>query len=299
MANREIPTSISEWRRNRPADPREAKDWPEGALRETTFTRRPETPIEALLETTPGETPETSTQEIAELREAIIDAIDDLPPRLRFVIDALNSERLSLQQLARRMNISKTHAHRLREQAYEMMREALAHNTHVRRRLSMDPQNWQEAALAVVTELEPTGDRADDELNTIIATCMAELVHRFNTDPDAQQPETYQRQARAMGRAASGWLANHGCWNTDDIHALLCRKQRDYGHGNINAFGARGVIVRLNDKIERMRNLTFRNVNPSNESLIDTYDDIVGYCTIIMMLANNTFNLEYQYEYQG
>lgn len=296
MAKREIPTPISEWRRNAPADPLEAKDWPEGAVRETTFTRRPETPIEALLEATPGETPETSLQEIAELRDVVIDAIEQLPDRLRFVVDAINSERLSLHQLARRMGISKTHAHRLREQAFAELRAALSTHPIIRRRMNMKPETWQHAALDALSQLCPMDPSADDELNERIRTAMSDMRSRFHYEQARTDLDLFYMPAVRLGRAAAGWLDNHACWDLDSMHALLCRKQRDYGHGNINAFGAHGVVVRLSDKVERMHNLTLRNLLPSNETLIDTYDDLVGYAAILIMLANDTFNLEYHYE---
>ena len=291
MSRREIPTPISEWRRHTPADPLEAKDWPKGTLRETTFTRRPETALQALLETAPGETPEISVEELEGIQTAVIDAIERLEPRLRFVVDAINSERLSLAQLGRRMGISKTHAHRLREQAFAALRAELEHNIHVRRRLNMTPENWQDAAFDALWVLAPSGDHTDVDLNTRIATAMTDLRTRFHFDGD--DLSLYQAPAIKIGRAAAGWLANRGCWDIDSMHALLCRKQADYGHGNINAFGAKGVIVRLSDKVERMHNLTLNGTVPFNESMIDTYDDIVGYATIMLMLVNNTFNLEY------
>lgn len=37
---------------------------------------------------------------------------------------------------------------------------------------------------------------------------------------------------------------------------LLDRKQQDYGPNNISAFGLFGVVVRLNDKVERFKNLS-------------------------------------------
>ncbi|MCY0865420.1 MAG: helix-turn-helix transcriptional regulator [Sulfobacillus sp.] len=39
--------------------------------------------------------------------------------------------------------------------------------------------------------------------------------------------------------------------------ALMVRKQQDYGPGNINAFGELGLVVRLSDKIERLKHLLF------------------------------------------
>lgn len=64
---------------------------------------------------------------------------------------------------------------------------------------------------------------------------------------------------------------------------LLDRKHVDYGPGNISSFGEFGVMVRLSDKIERLKNLS-RMENPKNESVEDTYQDIANYAIIALML---------------
>jgi hypothetical protein len=63
-------------------------------------------------------------------------------------------------------------------------------------------------------------------------------------------------------------------------------KRQDYGSGNISAFGEFGVIVRLNDKMERLKNL---NKMPSvkNESIEDTYQDIANYAVIALLIRRN------------
>jgi hypothetical protein len=76
----------------------------------------------------------------------------------------------------------------------------------------------------------------------------------------------------------------------DSIHELLCSKQADYGHDNILAFGDIGICVRMSDKIARIKNL--RNKNAMNESLLDSWMDLLGYAVIGLMLLANTFTLE-------
>jgi hypothetical protein len=78
---------------------------------------------------------------------------------------------------------------------------------------------------------------------------------------------------------------------------LLASKQHDYGHGNITAFGMKGVLVRLSDKVERLINLTTKNAR--NESILDTLRDIVGYCVIALMLHDETFNLDLGDNYEN
>ena len=65
---------------------------------------------------------------------------------------------------------------------------------------------------------------------------------------------------------------------------LLIRKQRDYGRDNIALFGETGVIVRLNDKQERLNKLVLKHKNPANESIEDTYYDKINYCVIALLI---------------
>ena len=58
---------------------------------------------------------------------------------------------------------------------------------------------------------------------------------------------------------------------------MFDRKQKDYGSGNISDFGEIGVLIRLNDKINRLKNL-LNSQGPVNcESVADTWDDIANY----------------------
>ena len=59
--------------------------------------------------------------------------------------------------------------------------------------------------------------------------------------------------------------------------ALLDTKNRDYGPSNISAFGERGVVVRLNDKLERLKTLVWWGKAPTHEKVADTWIDIANY----------------------
>ena len=74
---------------------------------------------------------------------------------------------------------------------------------------------------------------------------------------------------------------------------LMNRKQLDYGPQNISAFQTIGVIVRMNDKMERLKTLHKggRRRKAQNESLMDTFRDISNYGIIAMMLELNRWPL--------
>jgi hypothetical protein len=59
---------------------------------------------------------------------------------------------------------------------------------------------------------------------------------------------------------------------------LIDEKQRDYGAENISDFGAFGCVVRMNDKIKRLKNLyNNRRRKAVNESIIDSFRDESNY----------------------
>ena len=63
---------------------------------------------------------------------------------------------------------------------------------------------------------------------------------------------------------------------------LFTRKQLSYGSGNISAFGTQGVVIRLNDKVQRLVNMVFNNVDNQvlDEAIEDTFIDICNYGAI-------------------
>lgn len=80
----------------------------------------------------------------------------------------------------------------------------------------------------------------------------------------------------------------------NNVAEVVIRKQHDYGQGNIlNApiDPKLAVLVRLNDKLARAANLIENNKTPNNESLHDTFQDIIGYGTILLMLEDDSFKL--------
>ena len=64
-----------------------------------------------------------------------------------------------------------------------------------------------------------------------------------------------------------------------DIYLLFVEKQFSYGSSNIAKFGEAGVVIRSNDKLERLNNLVVRGKeNPlADESIEDTWMDWADY----------------------
>ena len=61
---------------------------------------------------------------------------------------------------------------------------------------------------------------------------------------------------------------------------LLDQKNKDYGSSNLDEFGSYGVLVRLSDKMGRLKNLISSKKKPNFESLIDTWKDAMNYALI-------------------
>lgn len=87
-------------------------------------------------------------------------------------------------------------------------------------------------------------------------------------------------------------LNNDMPYKHQEMLELLCRKQHDYGHQNINNFGILGLAIRMCDKFARIKNLQQRGTEGKNESLYDSYLDVVGYAAIAMMYHDGTFQLK-------
>jgi hypothetical protein len=73
----------------------------------------------------------------------------------------------------------------------------------------------------------------------------------------------------------------------DELLAILVKKQMDYGPYNIwHAPGGptNGLMVRMSDKLERLKNLVYKSLEPNNESLEDSFVDIANYAIIALMV---------------
>jgi len=78
----------------------------------------------------------------------------------------------------------------------------------------------------------------------------------------------------------------------DQAGNLLLRKHRDYGPKNIaHSPGGplNGLRVRIWDKIARINNLLDSGVQPSNESLRDSFLDLLNYSAIAMMVLDSSW----------
>ena len=76
---------------------------------------------------------------------------------------------------------------------------------------------------------------------------------------------------------------------------VLLKKHRDYGPKNIsNSPGGplNGLRVRMHDKTARINNLIDSGATPENESLRDSFLDLMNYSAIAIMVLDGTWPKE-------
>lgn len=267
------------------------------ASNESTLTvTRPLNEADALMRCAPGDTPEETVEQLQELRDSIITAQEALTPEEQFILNAIHSERLSVQQLADRLGLkSKGHMQRLIKAAEASLRNQLTMDPLIRERLHMEPDitpaDWGTAAALVVAGFTPIGEPIHPKMALTLINnktqTLRDMVNQGHVADKVLGPPIV-----TIGVAAANLLAADGLWNADEIVDLLCRKQHDYGHSNIMSFGMVGVAVRDSDKVARYNNLSARKTAGQAEPLIDAVLDMVGYGVIAQMLLDGTFLLE-------
>jgi len=87
------------------------------------------------MQAAPGENIRESVEELQPFREAVASCIDQLNEQDRFIIDAVNTEMISLEELGERLGVTKTHAWRLRNSAMDNLKKIMLQDPTVLERL--------------------------------------------------------------------------------------------------------------------------------------------------------------------
>lgn len=77
---------------------------------------------------------------------------------------------------------------------------------------------------------------------------------------------------------------------TKDMVELYERKNKDYGNSfdkTLNEFGIVAGLIRLNDKMNRVKSIYNKDVSVKDESLEDTLIDLANYAVMTLMWINN------------
>lgn len=119
--------------------PRDMEPNPDDELAETgpTFVfvghseLRADTEMVALMEAAPHVSPEVARETRLELRDVIVDALDDLDEQEQWIFDSLFVRGMSLRQLSREINMPKTTITRWRDRLLQRLREKLESNPNI------------------------------------------------------------------------------------------------------------------------------------------------------------------------
>jgi hypothetical protein len=154
----------------------------------------------------------------------------------------------------------------------------------------MSEKTWEEAAAVEMERVNRTPhflasmlDEVDHYLDAIKTVLLSE-----NGWGNIEDYFRYIADASICGFMEASQV-NHSRGQVKQIVLdTIATKQHDYGHENIMWAGLDGVVVRMHDKRARLRNL-LRRGGANNESVLDTWLDLVGYSIIALMLINSTF----------
>lgn len=116
-------------------------------------------------------------------------------------------------------------------------------------------------------------DRIDKKIQMLV-----ELHDRYTMKEENSTPQNIGKLSDELGLTTP--LGRKSFAVFCECAVLLDEKNRDYGPGNISAFGEKGVIVRLNDKVERLKTLVWGDKHPEHEKVSDTWLDIANYGVI-------------------
>jgi hypothetical protein len=162
-------------------------------------------------------------------------------------------------------------------------------------------KTWEEAAEVAVAKIYDMAIVAND---TSVDSLIKFMRHRFDQTINGIENYNYVPQSLLIvdGQGLWSFIGRHALniltitgWrpNKDEMIATLIRKQKDYGPENIARFGNIGLLIRMHDKIARLENIYAKcewdfnkaiAVNAvSDETIIDTLIDIMGYSAIAIM----------------
>lgn len=163
-----------------------------------------------------------------------------------------------------------------------------------------EPEYWDDAARRCVAAIYSSDLESLNTLKDIRVQLDYLISVGLGNSPRELVEEEFADQWRIVGVIARNAAKENNVLNYPDdpgslvgeLTDLLIKKQKDYGHDNINRFGRMGLLVRVHDKVARLENLTRRGVGPENESLRDNYMDVINYCAIGMMVEMGWFLLD-------
>ena len=73
----------------------------------------------------------------------------------------------------------------------------------------------------------------------------------------------------------------------NELLETFIKKNNDYGNDNLDTFGKIGIMIRLQDKINKYINIKKNNIHlVEDESLDDTIKDLINYSYLFLIHDN-------------
>jgi len=143
---------------------------------------------------------------------------------------------------------------------------------------------WEDYAADQVDRIFSYNVNSDLSSLEMMRNLMDEIISKFFISGQEMTDQEYWLKMAAMSASV-----NMVKLSSNEVTTILIKKQRDYGPENIERFGLTGIIIRMHDKIARLENLISSGQRANNESVQDTFIDIIGYSAIALMWMNNQF----------
>ncbi len=167
-------------------------------------------------------------------------------------------------------------------------------------RKDIKPANWDSAAALVINAIcDMTGsheystlpdDAACQEAVEMRFDDIVENVFHGDADPEIIEEQFFDLAIAALcGYAFTANVTHEKAASL--VYETVVGKQKMYGHGNIARFEIPGVVIRANDKLERLKNLRKHSGPVLFEPVQDTWLDICGYSLIAIMWVRGWFLL--------
>lgn len=159
------------------------------------------------------------------------------------------------------------------------------------------PSDWEEAARAALFYIVDSTYEVQDFTTEATEAVDAAYFH-WNNFEASRMWEEFSNAARIawvwleQNYAIPRFGATSESQLFEEIVELLMERQAKYGHANIMKFEELGLAVRMSDKTARLGNLEEAARTFDDESIIDTWMDILGYGTIARMVQLGWFDLE-------
>ena len=124
--------------------------------------------------------------------------------------------------------------------------------------------------------------------------CLKSNIRSFKTNLKKQYKDFMAHNLKDLFIHSIGFLITK--YKKDEylilkqLETLLIKKNKDYNNSfdrTVDEYGYVVIVIRLEDKINRLNNLIKNNNEVKDESIEDTLLDIAGYCVLSLIYLEN------------